>query len=371
MNYPGTGFLGQYMNLSFNRTFVAFLLATTLGAIACGGGSGKADSPTPGVSGVHSAYVANAGSGDISEYAIDDKGVLHIINGSPMAISANATALTMTPDGNFLYAMDPVKKVIVELSINSSSGVLTSVGTQTTASTPSSMAMDSKGKFLYVGNSANSLSIFAIGSDGKLTETSFSPVALNGPVQSVTVSPKGTYLFASVPSTGVFYEFSLDATSGMPTQVAGSPVAIGNPKFVAVAPNEAYAIVIDQSGLINRLEIVPGTGALAVAAFSPFNAGVAPDAAVIDSTSTYVYVITGLGKAIATLSFQTNGAPFQVTNTIIGNSPAGMALSSTFMYAVAAGDNTISEFSVAAGLPTAISPVTLATGTTPSALVVR
>jgi DNA-binding beta-propeller fold protein YncE len=170
----------------------------------------------------------------------------------------------------------------------------------------------------------------------------------------------------------VFYEFSLDAISGVPTQVAGSPVAIGtNPKFVAVAPNEAFAIVIDQSGLINRLEITPGTGALALAAFSPFDGGSAPDSAVIDSTSTYVWVLNGTGRAITTLSFQSNGAPFQVTVTLVGNNPRGMALSGTYMYAVAAGDNTVSEYSVTAGLPTAISPVTLATGTTPSAIVVR
>jgi 6-phosphogluconolactonase (cycloisomerase 2 family) len=361
------------MNLSLNRMIVALLVVATFGTIGCGGGNGTASSPTPGVSGVHSAYVANAGSGDISEYAIDDKGILHIIAGSPFAISANATALTMTPDGNFLYAMDPVKNVIVELSINSSSGLLTSIGNLTTTSTPSSMAVDPKGKFLYVGNTgANTISVFSIGTDGKLTETGFSPVVVNGPVQSVTVSAKGTYLFAAVPSIGVFYEFSLDATSGVPTQVAGSPVTVGkNPKFVAVAPNEAYAIVIDQSGLVNRLEIAPGTGALALSAFSPFDAGLAPDSAVIDSTSTYVWVISGISKAITTLSFQSNGAPFQVTDTIVGTTPKGLALSGTYMYAVAAGDNTVSEYSVAAGLPTSLSPVTLATGTTPSAIVVR
>ena len=361
------------MNLSLNRMIVAFLVVATLGAVACGGGNGTASSPTPGVSGVHSAYVANAGSGNISEYAIDDKGVLHIIAGSPMSISANATALTMTPDGNFLYALDPVKNVIVELSINSSSGLLTSIGTLTTTSTPSSMAVDPKGKFLYVGNTAAStISVFSIGSDGKLTETAFSPVAVNGPVQSVTISAKGTYMFASVPSTGVFYEFSLDATSGAPTQITGSPIALGtSPKFVAVAPNEAFAIVIDQSGLVNRVEITAGTGALAVATFSPFTAGTSPDSAVVDSTNTYIYFINEIGRTITTLSFQSNGAPFQVTNTIIGTNPSGMALSSTFMYAVAAGDNTVSEYLVTAGLPTAISPVTLPTGTTPSAIVVR
>jgi 6-phosphogluconolactonase len=361
------------MNLSLNRMIVAFLVVATFGTVACGGGSGTSSSPTPGVSGVHSAYVANAGSGDISEYAIDDKGVLHIIAGSPFSISANATVLTMTPDGKFLYAMDPVKNVIVELSINSSSGLLTSAGTLTTTSTPSSMAVDPKGKFLYVGNSgANTISVFSIGADGKLTETGFSPVAVNGPVQSVTVSAKGTYLFASVPSTGVIYEFSLDATSGVATQIAGSPVAIGtNPKFVAVAPNETFAIVIDQSGLINRMNIASSTGALSVAAFSPFSAGTSPDSAVIDSTSTYVWFVGGIGQVITTISFQSNGAPFQVTSTSIGSNPKGLALSGNYMYAVAAGSNTVSEFSVAAGLPSSLSPLTLATGTTPSAIVVR
>jgi hypothetical protein len=92
---------------------------------------------------------------------------------------------------------------------------------------------------------------------------------------------------------------------------------------------------------------------------------------VIDSTSTYVWFVGGIGQVITTISFQSNGAPFQVTSTSIGSNPKGLALSGNYMYAVAAGSNTVSEFSVAAGLPTSLSPLTLATGTTPSAIVVR
>jgi 6-phosphogluconolactonase (cycloisomerase 2 family) len=279
----------------------------------------------------------------------------------------------MTPDGNFLYAMDPAKSLIVEMSINSTSGLLTSVGTVTTTSTPSSMTVDPKGKFLYVGNSgANAYSVYAIGTDGKLTETAFSPILVNGPVQSVTVSPKGTYLFASVPSTGVIYEYSLDATTGVPTLLGGAPVTVGaSPRFVAVSPDETFAVVLDNSGLINRMNIASATGALTLAPFSPFNAGSGPNFAVVDSTNTYVYVINGTGNSITTISFQSNGAPAQANAIHFTSTPAGMALSGAFLYAVDSGSNTVSEYSVSAAVTTPLSPATLATGTTPSAIAVR
>ena len=360
------------MSVQRSRTFVVFLVFATLSVIGCGGGNRETGSPTPGVSGVHSAYVANSGSGTISEFAIDDKGVLHVIAGSPFSLGANATMLAMTPDGSFLYAVDPVKNVIVEMSINSTTGILTSIATQNVAATPSAIAMDSKGKFLYVGNSAaNNIAAYAIGTDGKLTEASYSPIAVNGPVQALTVSAKGTYLFASVPSTGSVYEFALDST-GLPTPHAGSPISIGtNPRFVAVSPDETFAIVLDQLGLANRVNIDASTGALTVAPFSPFSANAGPAQAIVDSTNTYVFIRSDIAKTITTISFQSNGAPFQVSATATGNAPSAMAVSGSNLYALNRDDNTVSEFSLSAGAATILSPSTVDTDTTPMAIAVR
>lgn len=352
------------------RFALSATVLSVLGLLACGGSSGSSSSPTPGVSGVHSAYVANVGAGTISEYAIDSGGKLTEIKGSPFSISANATALQMTPNGKFLYAMDPAKNTIVELSIDSTTGVLTTVGTQTTTATPSSLAVDTGGKFLYVGNSgASSISVYAIGTDGKLTEAAFSPVAVNGPVNSVVVSPKGGFLFAAVPSTGSVYEFTLNTTTGALTPNAGSPISIGtHPRYVAVASDETYIIDIDQSSLLYRANM-DSTGALTTAPFSPFNANTDP--AYATSNGGYLYVMSGTGKVITSLNFQTSGAPFQVSTVLLGNGPHAMAISGTYLYAVNGGDNTVSQFSLSAGAATALSPTTVTTGTTPDAIAVR
>jgi 6-phosphogluconolactonase (cycloisomerase 2 family) len=317
--------------------------------------------------------VANAASGNISEYAIDSKGVLNVISGSPFSISANATALTMTPDGNLLYALDPAKNLIVEMSINSTTGVLTQIGTQSTTSAPTSMAVDPKGKYLYLGNSAaNSISVYGIGTDGKLTEAAYSPVAVNGPVHSVAVSAKGTYLFASVPSTGSVYEFALDATTGTPTLHAGSPISIGtNPDFVAVSPDESFAVILDQSGLVNRVLINSTTGALSLTAFSPFTANADPVQAIVDSSNSYIFILSTTGKVINTVAFQTSGAPYQVSSTVLGAFPSAMAISGSNLYAVNEGDDNVMEFSLTTGVATVLSPTAVAAGTSPAAIAVR
>ena len=353
----------------FSTVVMVAALAVTLG---CGGSSKPSTSPTPGVSGVHSAYVANSASASISEYAVDDKGVLHEITGSPFTVSGNPTKLVMTPDGNFLYATDTAKNMIYEMSINSTTGVLTSIGSQASGTTPSAVAIDPKGKFLYVGNSgSNSFSVYAIGSDGKLTETAFSPVTVNGPVEGVNISPKGTYLFASVPSTSSIYEYTLDATTGTPTISSGSPMTVGTaPRFVAVSPNETFAIVLESGGTVNRLDIGSG-GTLTLAANSPFTAGATPIQAIVDSTNSYVYVLSGTADAVVTIGFQTTGVPYQVGTVGVGKLPSQMAISGTYLYVANSSDNTVTEFSQSAGVATALSPTTVTTGTTPTSIAVR
>ncbi len=358
--------------------FCAAMLAV-LGWVACGGGgNGTAKSTTPGVSGVHSAYVANTTGGSISEYAIDTGGVLHEISGSPITVSGNPVNLAMTPDGNILFASDPVKNTIFIFTINSTTGVLTAGTTQTVTGTPVTMVTSTNGKFLYVGYSgASKISVFSIGSGGALTEAAFSPITVNGPVQSLTASPKGTYLFATVPSTSSVYEFAPDATTGNLTP-QNSPFTVGNtPGYVAVSPDETFAIVLDNNSLLNRLNIAAG-GGLTIAANSPFIAGTKPVYAAIDSTNTFIYILNQGGNNISVLTY-TAGAPHAVLNVLTGTTPVSMYLSSSNLYVTNSGDNTIQESAVSTTTTngvtvpsiTALSPVTLATGTKPQGLVVR
>lgn len=359
--------------------FIAVILA--MGMAACGGGGGIAKSTTPGVSGVHSAYVANTTSGNISEYAIDTTGILHEITGSPFTVTgANPVSLVMSTNGNFLYAADPVKNMIFAMSIDSNSGALTAINSITSGSKPGSMVMSTNGKFLYVGNAgASNISVYSVGTDGKLTETAFSPVAVNGPVQSVTASAKGTYLFATVPSTGAVYEFAPDASTGALTIKGGTPMTVGtNPVYVAVSPDETWAIVLDSNSLLNRLNI--GTaGALTLAPNSPFISGSKPIYAVIDPSNTFIYLLNQNSDTITVLTF-TAGSPRSVQTVSTGITPAGMALSSSNIYVSNSADNTVNEYSVdfkgtsstsPTGLVSQMSPLFLNTGTKPAGVVVR
>jgi len=362
------------MNFRSMHLALILALAAISGAVGCGGGTSTAKSPTPGVSGVHSAYVANSAAGTISEYAIDTSGVLHEITGSsPFKLASNPTKLIMTPDGNFLYAIDPSKNTIYSMSINSSTGVLTLVNTQTSGATPAALAIDPKSKFLYVGNGgANNISVYSIGSDGKLTETAFSPVAVNGPVQGVTTSAKGTYLFASVPSTGVIYQFAMDASTGALTAKAGSPMAVGtSPTYVAVSPDESFAIVLGADSALNRLNIDPTTGALTVANFSPFIGGTQPLVAFVDSSNLYVYILNRTSNSVTTVAFQTNGAPYQLSKAGTGTNPTWMAVSGAYLYVTNQDANSVTGYSVAAGVLTLASTGSVATGTTPTSIAVR
>src|SRR5258705_4243580 len=121
------------------------------------------------------------------------------------------------------YVTFPTKGSVALLHLNNSTGVL-SMGTQTPfvlGTAPTSLALDSGKKFLYVGNtdpSAKSVSIFSVGGDGTLTQ--------NGPATVINVSPRamaidasGKYLLITTNFTNQILVFSLDSASGAITLV--------------------------------------------------------------------------------------------------------------------------------------------------------
>jgi 6-phosphogluconolactonase (cycloisomerase 2 family) len=83
--------------------------------------------PTNNVAGF--AYVANAGSNDISAYAIDAAtGALSKVAGSPFAAGINPKSVTVLRSGKFAYVANFTSNNVSAFTINAATGTLTSVG---------------------------------------------------------------------------------------------------------------------------------------------------------------------------------------------------------------------------------------------------
>jgi 6-phosphogluconolactonase len=121
-------------------------------------------------------YVANTTSNSISVFAIDSSGVLTEIQGSPInAGYSSPVAMIFDPSGTYLYVANQVSNNVAAFSIDSN-GQPTALTTSTTTnafgteSSPTVLAEDSTGKYLYVGNQGSTAGIqgFSI-SNGSLT----------------------------------------------------------------------------------------------------------------------------------------------------------------------------------------------------------
>lgn len=120
-------------------------------------------------------YSLSNASGTLFIYSIDQTtGALSAITNIP-GLTDN-TAITITPAGDFLYVSQasPQNKISM-YSINSSNGTLTALSpaSVTTGHPLASGGIDPSGRLFYIANySANTVSIFSIGSSGVLTPSS-------------------------------------------------------------------------------------------------------------------------------------------------------------------------------------------------------
>jgi 6-phosphogluconolactonase (cycloisomerase 2 family) len=115
------------------------------------------------------AYVANAGDGNVSMYAIDATTGALTSNGTIVA-GTRPVSVAVDPSGKFAYVTNSSSNGVSMYSLNAASGALTSLGTIGTGMSPTSIAIDPSSKFAYVTNFAsNDVSIYSINATGSLT----------------------------------------------------------------------------------------------------------------------------------------------------------------------------------------------------------
>jgi 6-phosphogluconolactonase len=244
-------------------------------------------------------FAGNVGSNNISVFSINSgNGALSEVAGSPFSSLSPGTIRIV---GNFLYVANSNSSSVSAYSF-SSAGALTPVAGSpfatgnsiTPASNPSSITADSAGHFLYVANLATSnFSVFNINStSGALTAISGSPYVVTGPTTATTtppattpvalaIDPSGKYLYIASLNSNNIFGFSLDANTGVPTPLTGSPfTGPSGPVFITMDPGGKYTFVGNQTANnIALFTLDPSTGALKSS--STFSTGTAPTSMIV------------------------------------------------------------------------------------------
>ena len=247
-------------------------------------------------------YVATGrlDTNDIAAFSVDQaSGVLTPLAATPfIAARGNPRSLAIAAGNNavefrsqFVYTANTMSNDLSAYAIDSATGALTAVtGAPFAAgSGPIGVTIDPLNRYVYAANLvSNNISAFRIdGATGALTPVPGSPFLLDlSGAGAITVEPSGRFVYVTgvcAPLTcfgSAMAAYSIDASSGALTQVAGSPYALSSnlgeggsaPNAMTVDPRGRIIYVVAGNATV-ALDINAVTGALTPVSGSPFDTG--------------------------------------------------------------------------------------------------
>ena len=349
-------------------------------------------------SSVIQTYSFNLNSGHVGSIAnsTNDTGnETCVLNGSP-------ASMVVDPSGKYAYVIfnassqcpSATKPGLAIFQIKSDGNIAQTGGLITLNSAPAgpvspgTLAMDAAGKFLFVANRANvnssnqaiapgSISVFAMGSGGSLTEVAGSPFltpAAANVVDITTVAPTPTVF----PGTGI------NGTTNSACSVGNSP------------PTAEFLYAVDKNNhVVWEFSVDTTTGVLGnppnATAPQSFATDANPIGVAVDPCDRFVYVTGSLNNKISAYTICTlvikngpcpnadgslvpvSGSPIAVAGSANGVGPVVVDPYGNNVYVLGTASNTISGFKISpvSGSLTALSPATVATGSEPKSIVIR
>jgi 6-phosphogluconolactonase len=239
-------------------------------------------------------FVLNQGSASpavpasISVFNIDQtRGLLSPVSGSPFAfaslVAPNPQFMAISPTQGFLYISNGTAGTISAFAIGTN-GTLTELGSPVSVgagAVAAGLAIDPKGQFLYAADSANN-KITSFNVAGGPPAAVGSVPAGTKPV-AVTVDSTSSFVYSANQGSNDVSAFK--AASGALTQVAGSPFlvqptgSVGTPQpiFLTVDVSNSFLYVANfGSSSISAFGIKSSDGTLGLITNSPFFQSVAP-----------------------------------------------------------------------------------------------
>ncbi|MFT4111858.1 lactonase family protein [Silvibacterium sp.] len=270
--------------------------------------------------------------GQISVYRVDlESGALTQIQDSPYTTTdRDPVGLVTSPNGSYLYTIDQISNTIVKFDIGTDAKLYPRNTYNLVGSTPTSIAVNAAGTYLYVVNtyapgysSSNTgpgdLEVYPINSDGSLgsaiTNGNVSYFTVQENPESVNVTENNDFVYVVNQNTsagaGTISAFSVNTSTGALTTVSGSPFAAGvTPNSSVSDPTSRFYYVTDSSTNQLIAYTIGSTGALTPLENGPFSTGTYPDAVTIDPSGTYIYVANYNSNSVSAYQItQSTGAP--------------------------------------------------------------
>jgi 6-phosphogluconolactonase len=270
-----------------------------------------------------------AGNSSIYAFSIGTGGSLTALNSGSAVGNADVSSMDISPDGQWLLALDGIGAWVDEFQINSTTGVLTQE--------PVTLYSISGGGTVHpmaIKVAPNGQMVFAaLGTAGDLEftfNTSTGALASNLQITFTTttsdnalaVSPDSAYLYIARSGTnGGLAMYSI----GTLTPVSGSPFAAGNDPFSLVV-NHAGTDVYVANQLDSTISGYSVSGGTLTSLGAAYTSGSSVDALVIDRTGDYLLAVARGGSPDLTMYSFDSGIAGKLdlsTASATGVDPAG------------------------------------------------
>jgi 6-phosphogluconolactonase len=280
--------------------------------------------------------------GGIHVYAINSNGSLTASTANPIPSAVTAASMAISPDGQWLIALDGTTQQLDIFLINASTGNLTSSTSTPTAVysikvgtwTPTQVLISPNGQLIYAALGTGGDAIFTFNTT---TGAAVSSAILNPPTTTTSdfglaIDSKSAYLYIARSGTqGGVAVYSIGANGALGA-VSGSPFAAGTGTYdVQLDSTGTYVYAANRGdGTISGFTIVPGTTAAALKltplASSPYASGIGVQSLGFDSTGKYLLAAAVGGSPDLTMyQFDATvpGQLDQVTTQMTDTDPAG------------------------------------------------
>lgn len=191
------------------------------------------------------AFAADLGLDKVLVYRFDAKTGALTPNDPPaaeVAPGAGPRHFAFHPSGKFAYVINELNSTVTAFQYDAKAGKLTELQTLSTLpsdftgnNSTAEVQVHPSGKFLYGSNRGHdSIAIFQIGKDGKLTAAGHHATGGKTP-RNFGIDPSGSFLLAANQGTNNLFVFRIDPETGGLKQV-GDEIAIPSPvcvKFIA------------------------------------------------------------------------------------------------------------------------------------------
>jgi 6-phosphogluconolactonase (cycloisomerase 2 family) len=196
------------------------------------------------------AYISNSAGTGFTVYTVNTDGTLTKSSISPQNAPAAPKVLQFAPNGKWAYFLDVGGANIYAYTRSGDGSLTTLIDTYLINGGPqaSSLVISPNSSFLYVGlPNTQRLAVYSIDAGTGILSQVGSPLQIGYSISQLVMAPGGTLLFGLAPKQQTVLSFTLNSSSGVATPVANLSVGI-NPSYIIQSANGNFVYVLDFTG---------------------------------------------------------------------------------------------------------------------------